>query len=138
MRRGWQFSSLRATEANRQRKAFVKYLRMCTAPDSDINGSAIIFGELVGNVVRHANGPIHVVLEWNGDAALLHVRDHGFGFQCDFQLPAIDSESGRGLFIVRELARSLTLDSTPHGCEVTAVLPINPGRNDTAPEPANT
>jgi anti-sigma regulatory factor (Ser/Thr protein kinase) len=126
MRRGWQFSSLQATDANRHRRAFVNHLRACAAADSDIDASAIIYGELVGNVVRHANGPIHVVLEWNGDAAVLHVRDHGFGFQCNFQLPPSDSESGRGLFIVRELARGLALDCKPSGCEVTVVLPINP------------
>jgi anti-sigma regulatory factor (Ser/Thr protein kinase) len=122
---GWQFSSLRATDACRRRTEFVKHLRACAAPDSDFVASAIIYGELVGNVVRHANGPIHIVLEWKPDAAILHVRDHGFGFQSNFQLPETYSENGRGLFIVQHLARGLTLDCKPAGSEITVVLPIN-------------
>jgi len=71
----------------------------------------LIFGELLGNVVRHAPGPVEISLFRSRDGALLHVLDSGTAFELSEQLPAdLLSERGRGLYIVRCLARSLKVE----------------------------
>lgn len=121
---GWTFQAEQAKFANRRRREFVEHLRRHGSDDSDFAAAAIIYGELVSNVIRHANGRISIVLEWTPPYALLRVRDSGDGFRHNFGLPPIMSETGRGLFIVHRLAHKLDIECDPTGCEVCAVLPV--------------
>ena len=69
--------------------------------------AAIVFGELVANVVRHAPGPIEVELFWEReDDVVLYVRDRGPQFATgSLELPHdVMSEGGRGLFLMRTYA----------------------------------
>lgn len=102
----WKFASDDARTAHIARSSFVAYLRAHGAREADIGAAEIVFGELVGNVVRHAPGPIDVELEWNADSPLLLVRDRGTGFEArSTALPADDySESGRGLYLITTFA----------------------------------
>ena len=65
-----------------------------------------MFGELVGNVVRHAPGPIEIELTFKDEQAVLAVRDRGIGFvSASDELPLDPyTESGRGLFLVHAFA----------------------------------
>lgn len=93
----------------------------------DFVAAELVWGELVGNAVRHAPGPIDVQLDWKDDNPVLTVHDDGESFQPDkISLPADPlSEHGRGLYIVRALALSLRVeDIAGDGNEVTVRLPV--------------
>lgn len=120
----WTFQAQQAKHAHRRRHEFIAHLRKHGSEESDFAAAEIIYGELVANVIRHANGRISIVLEWQSHYALLRVRDSGDGFRHNFGLPHIFSETGRGLFIVRRLAHKLDVECDPTGCEVRALLPV--------------
>lgn len=63
-------------------------------------------------------------LTWRRSKALLRVRDCGPDFYHDFRLPDATSDSGRGLFIVNQLAEHVDVSCDTTGCEVSAVLPV--------------
>ena len=125
IRNAWHFESWSPVQALRERKHFVDSLRAQATPDSDLDGAAMIFAELVGNVVRHAGGPVHIDVVWRNDGhARLSVRDRGPGFA---YLPAaLDpyTDSGRGLFIVNALGEGLEVQQTEEGACVEVLLPV--------------
>ncbi|MBV8600331.1 MAG: serine/threonine-protein phosphatase, partial [Candidatus Eremiobacteraeota bacterium] len=126
--RGWEFSSDDAGSAETARASFTSYLRARGAEEGLILSCEIAFGELVGNVVRHAPGPIEIDLEWCRPRPILRVRDYGRGF--DFSEPALPtdllSEDGRGLYLVEALGGSLNFErQADGGTLVVAELPID-------------
>lgn len=124
--RHWTFDANDAMGAQGARSSFVAYLRAQGPPDADYDAAELIFGELVSNVVRYAPGPIDIDLEWKDGEAVLHIIDHGPGFEIRAALPEDDyNENGRGLFIIAALGRDFT--STPltgGGSHVRVTLPI--------------
>jgi PAS domain S-box-containing protein len=122
----WSFDAENARAAQDARGQFVRYLRANAAPGGDISMAELVFGELVGNVVRHAPGSIEIDLDWSGECPMLHVIDRGPAFAGVSSLPDnVLSESGRGLFIVNALTRSLRIEHIPgYGNHVTAELPL--------------
>jgi len=125
----WQFDADNAKSAQHARGEFMARLQAEAAPESDFGASEIIFGELVGNVVRHAPGSIDVTLEWEGSRALLHVIDRGDGFE--YAPPAeIDllREEGRGLWLIHQFAVFTSIERLPgYGTHVTVELPARHG-----------
>jgi anti-sigma regulatory factor (Ser/Thr protein kinase) len=122
-REGWTFEAPDAMEAEPARGAFGRWL--ANVADGDVYAATLIFGELVGNVVRHAPGPIEMRAEWQGSDLVLHVLDRGRGFAPSLQLPADGlSENGRGFFIVDALARRVDVNASRQGTHVRAVLPV--------------
>jgi anti-sigma regulatory factor (Ser/Thr protein kinase) len=124
--RRWSFDAENARAAQDARGQFVRYLRAKAAPGGDISMAELVFGELIGNVVRHAPGSIEIDLDWSGEYPALHVIDRGRAFDGVSHLPDnVLSESGRGLFIVNALTRSLRIEHVPgYGNHVTAELPL--------------
>jgi anti-sigma regulatory factor (Ser/Thr protein kinase) len=122
----WRFESADPLKAYGVRRDLLAYLAARATADSDLGGAALIFGELVGNVVRHAPGRIVVDLHWEDDTAVLCVEDSGPGFEWGGpQLPDVLSEGGRGLFIVASTAGRLEVTPTESGgTEVRAHLPV--------------
>ncbi|MBV8332200.1 MAG: SpoIIE family protein phosphatase [Candidatus Eremiobacteraeota bacterium] len=107
----WAFAAEDARAAADARTQFVTYLRSHADGADFLARAELIFGELLGNVVRHAPGPVEISLFRSRDGALLHVLDSGTAFELSEQLPAdLLSERGRGLYIVRCLARSLKVE----------------------------
>jgi anti-sigma regulatory factor (Ser/Thr protein kinase) len=123
----WSFESADANRAYRVRRHLLAHLATYASQDSDLAGAGLIFGELVGNVVRHAPGPIAVDLRWVKGMAVLRVRDTGPGFEWrGATLPEAMSESGRGLFIAHAVARALRIRRLPgRGTVATAWLPVS-------------
>ena len=119
------FESADARQAVNARRSFVEYLRRSCSPDSDFLAAEIIFGELIANVVRHAPGPICATVTCASDC-ILEVRDEGVGF--DFlprEVSDILSESGRGLFLVANLSRSMSFTKDRvRGSLARVVLPV--------------
>ena len=71
----------------------------------------VIFTELVGNAVRHAPGALSISISDADGKVCLHVIDEGPGFNRRPALPRdIWAESGRGLFLISELAEKLTVE----------------------------
>ena len=122
----WWFDADNAQAAHEARSQFVGHLREHADPDLDLESAELIFGELIGNVVRHAPGPIDVQLSWDGDYPVLHVTDRGRGFIRNPALPLDPlSESGRGLYIIALLAREVRVERIPgYGNHVAAELNI--------------
>ncbi|HEX3462983.1 MAG TPA: ATP-binding SpoIIE family protein phosphatase, partial [Candidatus Elarobacter sp.] len=124
--RHWNFDSEDALAAHSARSAFVAALAREASEDSDLGAAELIFGELVGNVVRYAPGPIEIDLDWNHEEAVLHVLDRGGGFDLRSTLPDdIMSERGRGLYIISVLGSGLRADRLPvRGNHVRVALPV--------------
>ncbi len=122
----WAFDAENAKAAQDARGQFVRYLRNNAADPETIDMAELIFGELVGNVVRHSPGAIDVDVDWSGEYPKLHVLDRGAEFGMSDGLPKdVLSESGRGLFIVDNLSRSMRIERVPgYGNHVTVELPL--------------
>jgi anti-sigma regulatory factor (Ser/Thr protein kinase) len=106
------------------RHAFTEALRAHGGTTADVAMAEIVFGELVGNVVRYAPGPVDVIADWSGPDPVLHVLDSGPGFRHISILPPdLMSESGRGLFIVSALTQDFRVaKGASGGSHARAVL----------------
>ena len=122
----WNFRSGSVAAARESRREFVSELRAQANAQSDLPAAELIFGELIGNVVKHAPGRVSVKLEWNGPKAILSVCDIHAPFKPKFTLPAdIMSESGRGLFIAHTLATSVSVTHIRgDGTKISIGLPV--------------
>ncbi len=113
-----------------QRRAFRECLASIAAPPSDVDAAELIYGELVANTVRYANGAVEVRLELvDSKPPVLVVRDYGPGLHVHPWTPRRDvyAESGRGLGLVELLARDVEVDQAAGGGTVIrAVLPVTP------------
>ncbi len=120
----WSFDAENAQAAHEARTELMSYLREKTNSRGDFEAAELVFGELVGNVVRHAPGPIDVQLQWSGTHPVLHVTDRGRGVVRNPSLPENPfSENGRGLYIISRLTRSLRVERIPgYGNHVAAEL----------------
>jgi GAF domain-containing protein/anti-sigma regulatory factor (Ser/Thr protein kinase) len=125
----WTFDAENARAAQETRGEYIRYLRAHSS-EGDFDAAELIFGELIGNVVRHAPGPIDVNIAWAQGRPTLHVTDRGPGFTRTPSLPADPlMESGRGLFIVEALsAHRFTVEYVPgYGTHVAVELPVYRG-----------
>jgi len=122
----WYFRSADATEALRERRAFSEYLRTRCTPESDCMASEIVYGELVANVVQHAPGPIEIMLRSNArHAVTIEVYDTASNFRITrLTEPSLDSESGRGLYIIWRLCGNVSRTKTLNGGKTRVVLPV--------------
>ena len=114
----------------RQRRAFRECVASLAGSPNEADAAELIFGELVANTVRYANGSVEAHLELkNSDPPVLVVRDHGPGLHVLPWSPHRDpyAESGRGLGIVELLARDVAVrDADGGGTVVRATLPVTP------------
>jgi PAS domain S-box-containing protein len=107
----WGFDSSDAQDAGRTRREYVERLRAVGLTDDETSSAELVFGELVGNVVRYAPGSITTILDVSGLAPVLHVIDDGRGFEFRPRLPVdLLSERGRGLFLVTAFAEELSVE----------------------------
>ncbi len=122
----WSFDTGDVRTATVSRHAFAAAFREHGADDEDVALGEIVFGELIGNTVRYAPGPVEVIADWSGPDPVLHVIDNGPGFRHISILPPdLLSESGRGLFIVPALTHDFRVSKGPHGgSHARAVLRI--------------
>ncbi|MFY9738913.1 MAG: SpoIIE family protein phosphatase [Candidatus Cybelea sp.] len=123
----WTFESSDAPRAHAARRSFVESLRDAGLRQRQLDAAELVFGELLGNVVRFAPGAVEIILSWTDAAApVLHVLDRGPGFTFAPKLPLdLLSERGRGLYIIWSLAEDFNV--TPRhdgGAHARAVLAI--------------
>jgi serine phosphatase RsbU (regulator of sigma subunit)/anti-sigma regulatory factor (Ser/Thr protein kinase) len=123
----WQFEAADSRSAYTMRDEYFRsLLRWSEADDEELAVCGLIFAELIGNAVRHAPGPLSASLERRGDSLVLHVIDEGPGFDFEPSLPRnLWAESGRGLYLIHELARGVTVERLPgRGSHVAVTLPV--------------
>jgi anti-sigma regulatory factor (Ser/Thr protein kinase) len=122
--REWRIGRGDLKGAAAARRDFALYLRAKPGGDAEHYESALIFGELVSNAVKCARTSVSVELLDDGWAEL-RVTDDGDCFDtANICAQPVDAQSGRGLYIVNQLARSLDVTRGDQTCEVRAVLPI--------------
>lgn len=127
---GFFFSVDDAARASEARPLFVEYLLRRCDGDTDQYSAELIFGELTGNVMQHAPGPMSVSLTWENGRALLEVWDRGPGYKIRTALPDDNAESGRGLSIVAILGRELRVDQRGDYTVTSVTLPVSPRLTD--------
>ncbi len=107
----WSFDCTDAQDAGRARREYTERLHAVGLSDDELSSAELVFGELVGNVVRYAPGAITAMLDVSGRAPVLHVLDDGRGFEFRPRLPVdLLSERGRGLFLVTAFAEELSVE----------------------------
>jgi anti-sigma regulatory factor (Ser/Thr protein kinase) len=110
----WGFRCENASAAPPFRRHFRRVIDVLTAEGSDRFAAELIFGELVGNVVRHSPGPIEVRLEFSDRTTILSVTDEGEPFDPAAELPEDPwADSGRGLFLVHALGSPMEIKPRP-------------------------
>ena len=110
----WVFRADDARSAEDARAGFIAFLRTRGVPDANYAAAELVFGELIGNVVRHAPGPITVEVDWNATDPVLHVIDRGRAYDVRTNLPDdVMSESGRGLFLISVLGEDFSVTPLP-------------------------
>jgi anti-sigma regulatory factor (Ser/Thr protein kinase) len=121
----WDYEADDSTSALHQRRNFVRYLRAHGGPGEDYEAAEIIFGEIVGNAVVHAPGPLQMHVDWPEGRATLHVSDEGPPIRVIGSLPADPlSEHGRGLAVANRLSRGMSTEPNAIGKTVVAKLPV--------------
>jgi two-component sensor histidine kinase len=127
-RHPWYFETDSAEDALAGRHLLERYLGD-HCEDRDFFSAALVFGELVSNVIKHAppRGGVRVWLEPEGKRYALCINDAGRGFD-ERAIPSEPddrSESGRGLFIVRQVCEDVSFGRRDgDGFVVRAVLPV--------------
>lgn len=132
----WTFDAENARAAQTAKSDFIARLRQNASSRSDVAAAELIFGELVGNVVRHAPGPIDIALEWKDRRAILHVIDRGPGFESRSHR-RVDPlcEDGRGLWLIQQFGKGLKVEPVPgFGNHVRVELPVEMSPNGDAPD----
>jgi anti-sigma regulatory factor (Ser/Thr protein kinase) len=126
--RYWSYVGDEVGEARRIRRDARRFLEaQADAGRSDLDGAELVVGELVANAVLHGAPPFGVCIDWDNDPPMLCVVDRGCGMPPVYPAPGPDSETGRGLLIVRALAGEIVIDSAARnasGTRVVVALPV--------------
>jgi anti-sigma regulatory factor (Ser/Thr protein kinase) len=83
--------------------------------DEAVFNAELVFGELLGNVVRHAGGRVEIRLDGGEPDAVLHVLDEGSGFTRNPKLSDAWAEGGRGLALIEFLVDDFSVSHRPGG-----------------------
>ena len=90
---------------------FCQYLQSSDVAEESIFDSRLVLSELAGNVLKHSCGSARLRLDIVGGKIEVEVRSDNFFCPPEKPcLPAADSESGRGLYLVDKICecRSVT------------------------------
>ena len=121
----WYLNPPSAATATRLRRQITALLTRHSADQSQVWVAEATVGELVGNAVDHAGGPVWVSLDWSDLRPVLTVHDLGPSFDLDPSLPDTTAERGRGLWLVSQMVSDLAVAAKRNGGKrVTATLPI--------------
>lgn len=118
---GFRFHFADALLATYARHLFVTCLGAEVSPDCDLFDVELTVGEILGNVARHAPGPVDVEIAWEDAGARLEIWCHGAGYELNVELPDVFDESHRGLFLVAACADDLRVERRA-GRTVTSVM----------------
>jgi anti-sigma regulatory factor (Ser/Thr protein kinase) len=110
----WSLDANDGRAARAARKAATAVLSAYTTSEETLCAAELVIGELLSNAVRHADGNVCLELSRVDGHAQISVHDTCASFALDISRPPDQySESGRGLFLISELARRVSV--VPHG-----------------------
>jgi len=93
---------------------------------ADSDDPTLVAAELLANAVVAARRSVELTVTVDGERLVVQVADDGCGdASLDTRgraLPDLDSEDGRGLFLVRALSDEVTIQSTARGTVIRCVL----------------
>ena len=131
MRMCWTLDARDPTAARTARKAVTAVLGEFTNSSDMLGAAELVIGELLSNAARHADGYVCLELSAAEGHAQISVHDTSSAFALDLSRPVDEyAESGRGLFIISELARRISvipLDGMGKRVSVTLDLPLAAG-----------
>ena len=87
---------------------YARDLVVGSVPADVRRNAALVVSELVANAVKHGCGPVGLLVETDGRAVRIAVRDAGAA-------PRVDGSDGFGLQIVDRLARATGVDRDETG-----------------------
>jgi len=110
------------------RHLFSDWVEHLAVDDAERSDLLLVVSELCSNAVRHASGaPGALALRaWaEGDNLVVEVEDDGAGFELEGryedELPDLDAEQGRGLYVVEALSDEVTVQRLQDRTVVRAV-----------------
>jgi anti-sigma regulatory factor (Ser/Thr protein kinase) len=124
LERGFRLQFADALRATHARRLFIAYLSGQVAPECDLFNVELVFGEILGNVARHAPGPVAIEVIWEDLGARLEVWDQGPGYEPYITSPGTLEESHRGLFLVSEFSREFRVERRDGRTVTSVMLPI--------------
>jgi anti-sigma regulatory factor (Ser/Thr protein kinase) len=129
--RRWSFDVKDSDAAYAVKREFAAAVREYDET-ADTHDAQVILGELIANALRYTPGRVSIALSSDADGLCLHLMDEGRGFDLVPSLPKSPwSESGRGLFLVSQLAKSVTVRRLPaYGTYVKVLLPTSEGSEE--------
>lgn len=111
------------------RAAVAEYAGNLDAPPDRVSQLVIVASELSSNAVRHGGGTGSLRLSYAQGCVCCEVRDSGRGLSdpasAGTSLPPTRAPAGRGLWMVRQIAREVHIQSTPSGTTVSATVPLD-------------
>jgi anti-sigma regulatory factor (Ser/Thr protein kinase) len=112
------------TSAARARRFVRSRLGEMAVPEPPLEDAVLLTSELVSNALLHAGTEIELRLDSNGHRLRIEVYDH------DSRPPVtapveVDATSGRGLFLVENLANDWGIDSRTDGKAVWFELQLD-------------
>jgi len=123
----WLFESSDPSIAREARHELMRFIREHASSSQDVFRTELIIGELLANAVGHAPGLVMIEIDWVGSEPLLTISDTGPGLTGFTPgLPGDQfTESGRGLFLVGNLANDVKIEPlTDRGTTIRVVLPV--------------
>ncbi|MBD5633038.1 MAG: ATP-binding protein [Candidatus Eremiobacteraeota bacterium] len=106
----WSLDANDVRAARAARKAATAALGALTSSTETLGDAELVIGELLSNAARHADGNVCLELSLDDGHAQVSVHDTSATFALDMKRPPSDySESGRGLFIISEIARKVSV-----------------------------
>lgn len=121
----WESHANTAVEVLKERAAFISVIRTHSGWDLDEDSARLIYTEIVGNAIRHAQDPTRAKLICDGSVVELCVTDSGSGFRTVPSPPSPSSQGGRGLFLVAAYADAVHFKRGNDRFSITARLPRN-------------
>jgi anti-sigma regulatory factor (Ser/Thr protein kinase) len=119
------------SSARSVRAALAAYVATIGADDAESARSLLCVDEAFINAASHApHAPVLVAAWVRDDRLVLEVSDEGPGFDaaeaCHGELPDLDDEHGRGLFLIHQLMDDVRIDSRESGTTIRMGLRLSP------------
>jgi len=127
LRRSWSFHSSHAYSAHHARHEVMQFIQSLAGSGEELFTAELILGEILANTVEHAPGLVTMEIDWCGTSPVVTVTDTGPGLERFNALLPQDAltEDGRGLYLVKTLARDVFVEADPgYGTKMTVTLPI--------------
>ncbi len=127
LHRTWSFHSNHAYSAHNARHEVMRFIQELAGTDEELFTAELIVGEILANTVEHAPGLVSMEIDWSDAAPIVTVVDNGPGLErLAAHLPEDTlTEDGRGLYLVKTLARDVCIESDRgYGTKMTVTLPI--------------